>query len=488
MKKNSLFKVILIVLGAFMLVDGILALLGYVVPGLENKFTIIPIGDVFINFIQSFYYFFDTVVYLLVLGAFYSVINEVPAYKKLLDNIVTKVKAHSKLFVVIVTILFAILTSVTGLVNVLLVFVPFIIAIILLLGYDKLVAISSTVVAMLIGLMSSIFLTFRDPSSYYGYAASTFEKLVGIDAYTNMWPKLILLLLGTALLVFFINRHIKSVQDKKVKYDLNDNNEVVISEVKGDYKNIKTWPIIVILSIIFIALILGYLPWNTLFGIECFDKFDEWLLGLKIGEFSIFANIISNSAANGSFALGNWSSLGSYMSIIITLIVFTIIIKLVYKVKFNEVIDNFMSGAKKMLSTVFLVMLTFDILVCTYNHGFMSTLITLISESKLGVNIVSGSFITALGTLLHTDLYYTIAGVFTPLLATITDESMQATYAMTFQSIYGLVSIITPTSLLLIFVLKYFDVPYTTWVKYIWRFVLMLLLLVILILLVLSLI
>ena len=38
------------------------------------------------------------------------------------------------------------------------------------------------------------------------------------------------------------------------------------------------------------------------------------------------------------------------------------------------------------------------------------------------------------------------------------------------------------------FALKYFDVPYTTWVKYIWRFVLMLLLLVILVLLVLSLI
>ena len=484
MKKNSLFKVILIVLGLLVSVDGILAILGYWVPGLEGKYTMIPLGDLIINFVQSFYYFFDTIVFLLVLGAFYGVLKEVPAYKKLVDNIAQKVKSHSKLFVFIVTGLFALLTSVTGLVNTLLVFVPFLISIILLLGYDKLVAISSTIVAMLVGLMSGIYVTFRDPNGYYGYASTTFEKLAGISDYANLWPKLILLVLGTALLIFFVNRYMKNVQNKKVKYELNDSNEVIVSEVKGDYKNIKTWPIIVMLAIILVILVLGYLPWNTLFGIECFDKFNEWLLGIKIGEFSVFSNVVSNNL----FAFGNWASLGTYMSIIITLIIFTLLIKLVYKVKFSEVIDNFMNGAKKMVPMVFLIVLTYDILVCAYNHGFMSNIITWISESKLGINVVTASLITTLGTLLHSDLYYTVAGVFTPLMAAVTDESLFAIYAMTFQSVYGLVSIIAPTSLLIIFALKYFDVPYSTWIKYIWRFVLMLFLLVILILLVLSLI
>ena len=94
MKKHSLFKVILIVLGALLAVSGILAILGYFVPALEGKYTMIALGDVLINFVQSFYYFFDTVVYLLVLGAFYGVLNEVPAYKKLVDNIAQKVKGH----------------------------------------------------------------------------------------------------------------------------------------------------------------------------------------------------------------------------------------------------------------------------------------------------------------------------------------------------------------------------------------------------------
>ncbi len=484
MKKHSLFKVILIILGALLAVNGILAILGYFVPALEGKYSMIALGDVFMNFVQSFYYFFDTVVYLLVLGAFYGVISEVPAYKKLVDNIAQKVKSHSKLFIFIVTGLFAVLTFACGLVNVLLVFVPFIVAIILLLGYDKLVAISSTVVAMLVGFMSSLFLTFRDPNSYYGYNATTIEKMTGISDYANWIPKLVLLVLGTALLIFFIDRYIKNLENKKVKYELNESNEVNVSEVKGDYKNIKTWPVIVMFVFILVILILGYLPWNTLFKIECFDKFNEWLVGIKIGEFAIFSNVVSPSL----YAFGNWASLGSYMSIIITLIIFTLITKFVYKVKFNEVIDNFVSGAKKMVPAIFLVIITYDILVCTYNHSFMSTIMTWISETKLGINVFTASVISALGSLLHTDLYYTVAGVYSPLIGLVENESMLNTYAMTFQSIYGIVAMIGPTSFLLIVALKYFDVPYTSWVKYIWRFVLMLLLLVILVLLVMALI
>ena len=484
MKKHSLFKVILIVLGSLIAVDAILAILGVCgVKGLKDVYTMIPLGDVLINFVQSFYYFFDTVVYLLVLGAFYGVLNKVPAYKKLVDNIAQKVKANSKLFVFITTGLFAVLTSLTGLTNVLLIFVPFVIAIILLLGYDKLVAISSTIVSMLVGFMGGLYVTFRDSSNYYGYSATTFEGLTGISLSSTVWAKLAILVFGTALLIFFINRYMKNVKDKKVKYELNESDAVVATEVKGDYKEIKTWPMIVIFAIIFVILVLGYLPWNTLFGITCFDSFNEWLLGLKIGNFAIFSNIISNNM----YSFCNCVIIGFYMSIIISLILFTLLIKFVYRVKFDEVINDFISGSKKMVPMVFLVILSYAILVSTYNHGFIANIINWVSDTKLGINVVTTSLITMLGTLLHSDLYYTVAGVYSNIIAAVTDESLMPLYAVTFQSVYGLTSIVAPTSFLVIFALKYFDVPYTTWFKYIWRFVLMLFLLVILVLLVLAL-
>lgn len=484
MKKHSLFKVILIVLGSLILVDAILAILGVCgVDGLKDVYTMIPLGDVLINFVQSFYYFFDTIVYLLVLGAFYGVLNKVPGYKKLIDNIAQLVKYDSKLFVCVIAGLFAILTSVTGLTNVLLIFVPFVVAIILSLGYDKLVAISSTIVSMLVGFMGGIYVTFRDPSNYYGYSATTFEGLAGIKLIDVIGYKIAILVLGTLLLIFFINRYINKVKDKKVKYELNESDTVEVTEIKGDYWEFKTWPIVVMFVIILIILILGYFPWNTLFGVTCFDSFNEWLLGLKIGDFAIFSNIISN---NSMFAFGNWASLGSYMSIIITLILFTLLIKFVYRVNFNEVLDNFISGSKKMIPMVFLVILSYAILVSSYNHGFIANIINWVSD-KVGINVFTASLITVLGTLLHSDLYYTVAGVYSNILAVLTDESLMPLYTVTFQSVYGLTSIVAPTSFLVIFALKYFDVPYTTWFKYIWRFVLMLFLLVILVLLVLAL-
>ena len=77
-----------------------------------------------------------------------------------------------------------------------------------------------------------------------------------------------------------------------------------------------------------------------------------------------------------------------------------------------------------------------------------------------------------LGCLLNVDIYYIVAGVFTPILNLITDESVYSSVAIIFQGIYGIFSLIGPTSIILIFALSYMNIPYTTWVKYIWRFIL----------------
>lgn len=480
MKKNSLFKAILIVLGAVMLVCGVLSVCGYFVPALNGLFTMIPIGDVFVSYIQTFYYFFDTIMFLLVLGAFYGVLNEVPAYKKLVDNIVQKVKGHSKLFVLIVTGLVAVITSVSGLTGLLLIFVPLLVTIIMALGYDKLVALSATVVAMLVGFSSSLFVTFSDPNSYYGYVATTFEGVTGSGMYDNLWFKLALLVLGTGLLIFFINRHIKSVQDKKVKYDLNDSSEVAVSEVKGDYKNIRTWPIVLVLVLLLVVMLIGYIPWGTLFGVKCFDDFNTWLLGLKTGEFVWVTNLFANQ---GNFvALGSWASLGSYVVMTCLLIVAAFVIKLIYGVKFDEFVDNFVSGAKKVLPVVLLLSLSYVILIVSYNHGIVSNLITWLNDA-IGINVGTATIVTFVTTLLHSDLYYSVAGGLLQMTGK-ASEGLLPILALNFQSIYGVVTMIAPTSLFVIFGLKYFDVPYTTWLKYIWRFALILVLLVLLVLLV----
>lgn len=460
MKKHSLFKFIAII-------ALVVLVLTYFIPARGGEVNYLPFGDVVTNNIQAYYYFFDTAIFMLVVGAFYGVLNKTGAYKKLLDNIVKKVKPISKTIVFITIIVFALLSALTGMTMSLIVFIPFVISIILLLGYDKLVAISSTVVATIIGFIGGPFVTFRDPNNYYGYSATTFEKFVGIDSFTNLIPQLIILVLGVALLIMFVKKHIKSVEDKKVKYELNENSDLLIVEVKGNYKDIKTWPLIVVLSLLLVLLILGLVPWNSLFKLEIFTKFHTWINELAIKDFKIFGSIISSTFP----AFGEWASLGSYMMIMVVMLLAIIIIKFVYRIKFDDLINDIAEGAKKMLPTAALMMMAFAILVCTYNNGFIETIITKASTNG-DINFVIASLTTMLGSLLHVDLYYTVAGVFTPIIGAVTDEALFDVFALMFQSIYGLISIVGPTSLILIFALSYLDVPYTTWLKYSWRFIL----------------
>lgn len=475
MKKHGLFKALLIILG-------LLVVVSFFVPGREGTVSYLGIGTVFLNSVQVFYYFFDTAVFLFVVGGFYGVLSRSDAYKKLLDTIVAKLKSNSKKFVFIVTIIFAIVSSLTGFTLSLFIFVPFIMSIILLLGYDKLVAISSTIVAIVVGYIGGLFVTLRDPSSY-STSFVTFEEFVGADKFANTFPKLILLILGIGLLIYFINKHIKDIEDKKVKYELNDDNDLKISEVKGNYKNIKLWPIVTILSIIFVLLVLGYVPWSSLFEITVFSDFHTWLTSLKIGDFEVFNSIITSI----SYAFGDWAQLGNYMIICVVLLVFSLIIKFISKMKFDDMIDAFVEGMKKMLPVAVLTTLSLVVLVCAYNNGFVENLITSANNAMGSLNIFMASVFNILGSLLYPDIYYTAYGVYSPLLSVITDESLYQVLALNFQTLNGLVMIIGPTSLILIAGLTYLDIPYTTWLKYIWRFILMLFILIFVVLMIVAL-
>ena len=417
----------------------------------------------------------------MIVGGFYGVLNKTGAYKKLLDKIVTKFKPKSKEFVFAIIILFALITALTGLTIPLLVFIPFIVSIILLMGYDKLVAISATFGAIIMGFIGGIFITVKDPSNYYAVSYTTIDKFVGLESnFVNLFPKIFLLCAAVGLLIFYVNRHIKNVEDKKVKYDINDNTDIMIAEVKGSYKDIKVWPLIVVLSLIFVLMILGMVSWAGVFNIDVFTTFHTWLTGLEIKKFAVFNNIISANFA----AFGEWLSLGNYMMLMIVLILFSFIIKLVCKIKFDDALDGFLDGMKKMLPTAVLVALSFTVLVCTYNNGFMETIINKAGNFNIGLT----SLVTLLGSLLNIDLYYTASGIFTPMLTLFTNESILTVVAILFQSLYGFVMLLGPTSTLLIIGLTYLEVPYTTWLKYIWRFALALFIIIFFVLLIVSLI
>jgi len=458
MKKHGLAKI----LGILLL---LVVIVSFILTGRSDVKDFVGLGDVALNGLKSMYYFFYLVIFVLSIGGFYGVLNKAPGYKKLLDNTVKRLKPLGKKFIFITILVFAVVASLTGMTLPILIFVPFVISIILLLGYDKLVAISSTVVSAMVGYIGGVFVTFFNPNTY---GVTTYEAFVGTETqFSNVFPKLLLLFAGITLLIYFVNNHIKNVENKKVKYELEDDSELLINEVTSNYTNIKTWPLILVLALLFIILVLGLVPWNSLFGINIFNDFHKWLTELSIKEFAIIPNIISGEL----LAFGEWYSMGdsmTYMMICIVLLLFTLLIALIGRVKFNDMLDGFKDGMKKMLPASVLMLVALTILICAYTNGFFEGIVA--SYGKFNYTI--SSLLVFLGCLLNVDMYYIAGGVFAPILNLITDESVYSSVAILFQGIYGIFSVVGPTSLILIFALSYTNVPYTTWLKYIWRFVL----------------
>ena len=481
-KKYGLFKVLAVMLF-------FIAALTYVVKDRSGAKTFLALGDVFLNYLQSFYYFFDTALFILVVGGFYGVLNKIPAYKKMLKGIANKMEGKSKKFVIVVTILLAIVSSVTGLNTLLLLIVPMIVSIILLLGYDKLVALSATVVSISIGFMGGVFITTKDPASYYSVGYTTLDKLVGLSSnWAILMPKILLFLLSLGLLLWYIISHIKSQNNEGSSYALTKNDTLLVEvkdktgkEVKLSGRTFK-WPLITILSILFILLVLGYLPWNDLFGIDIFDKFHTWLTGLAIGDFAVFPNVVSANIT----AFGTWGGLGNYLVAIMLLIIFSLILILIYGIKFDDAMDGFLYGVKKMLPSAIIAILAYTVLVCSYNHGFMEKLITMASD-KFGDNAIIHSSFAILGSIFSVDLYYVSASIFSTITSNLSEGANLSVYAVMFQSLYGLVQIIGPTSIMLIVGLTYLEVPYKTWLKYIWRLVVGLLIVSLIVLMIISL-
>ncbi len=532
MKKHNLFKVLAIVMLVAIVASYFIAARGNEATFLafaKGAAKPIGFGDVVVYFAQSFYHFFDAILFVLVVGAFYGVLSRVPSYEKLVNGIASSFKESKLGFVISVTVIFALLSSVAGLELVLFMFIPFVVAIILKMGYDKLVALSSTVGAILVGTIGGLFVTFRDPSSMYGVNYTTFDKFAGLDGnYVTVIPRLILFVLGLVLLVLYVVRHTKK---NDTKYDLGSKLELAKAETKDE--KVSLWPMIVlgavlvryitiiiaafvkepnwygivcncvvlvamivllvlfrkakkvsgklmlslILCTMLVFLILGFMPWASLFNVTAFDTIHTQVIkDFTWGSFSWFESLLSSNFA----AFGQWATWGNFLMPIVMMLVMMIVIKFVFNIKFDDLFDSFKEGFRKAVPVAILVAVSYTILVCTYNNGFMETVI-----NTVGNNAFVQAIVSMFGVVFSVDLYYSVAAVFNPIMQVVTDNGK--VMAVAFQSLYGLVQLIGPTSLLLIAGLTYFDVPYRTWVKYIWRFVLAMFVLIFAVLLILAL-
>lgn len=399
----------------------------------------LPTGfaDIFSVFEILAYYFALPSILILLVGAFYGIINKSGAFKSLVDKLAL---LDEKKFLIITVVFYMAVTALTGIYLPLFVFIPLSIAVLRKLKYSKVQSVLATAGAATIGLLGQI-----DNTNISGMIKATTN--------TYAWIKFGLLVVVGVVILLFIMLAKTKVTDTEVSEEI-----MFIPEKRDSKRNGKgsIWSAIIPVLLIFVLLILGMYPWSADVTTSFTNAYTA-IKGVKIGNFAIF------NALLGYFeTFGSWT----YVSLFALLSFAVILSALLGKLKFSETWDAIISGVKKVAGVALLAALINAILVFTLNSGFAATLMKWILAKD---NVALVTLSTLIGNTFMVSELYSAQYIMSMVPAILPETANIELYGMINQFTFGFVSLITPASIMVMITLYYVEEKYTKWFKYIWK-------------------
>ena len=449
MKKNNIFKVVCITIFIAVLLTWIVPSSYYNNGLVDNGLNQVGLFDLFGYLTAIVSYFGYVPLYILAVGGFYGVLYQANGYRNLLDKIVNKYKGHEWIFLTIVMILFAVITSVAGLSLGLFFLFPFVITTILLMGYSKITALLTTVGSICIGLIGT---------TYSVTDISIVNSYLSLSASSEIITKLIILVIGLIILIintlFYAKKHRINNPRKGFLYPESINEKA------------KTWPIIFVFDLVLLIMILSFISWEGAFGVKLFDDVLNSVNNFKIGEFAIGSKLLG-----GVSSLGNWQ-----LTDLITLVILaTGFVSLLCKVKFDDMVKGFGNGARKALRPAFITTIVYVLVFISAYHPVTLTIVEPILSLTDSFNVVTTSAAASISHLLNVELYYSTNSIMGYITSTFTDTTVYGLIGVIWQATYGFVMLFAPTSAILVAGLSYLNVSYFKWLKAIWKVLLQLL-------------
>ena len=464
MKKHNTLKVVIITLLLFALLTWILPCATYQTEYTELGRYQVGLFDILSYQSTVFGYFGYVALFVLVIGGFYGVLYKTGAYRRMLDSLVKKFKGKEVICLVVIMALFAFLTSFAGLQLALLMLFPFVISLVLMMGYNKVAATAVTAGSVAVGLMGTTF-------SYN--TTQVLQQYLSVELTDLIWAKIVLLVLGVVLLALFTLKFGKKASTK----NCDDKEEFIPEEVKaekakdkdkGKKHKVRVWPLVLILDLMLIVTILGFIPWNSAFGITLFDDVTTAITEFELFGFPIFGKILGAISAFGYWTL---------VELVTLMLLAIIILKFVYKIKWDDVFNGFGKGVRRALVPALIVILIYTCLVLTTYDPYQLVIYKFILGLTKGFNIFTTGLVVVISSIFNGDPLYAFYSVLPYFVSVVTDTNNYQLIAVIFQSLYGIVTLVAPTSIPLMLTLAYTNTSYKDWFKYIWKLLVALLVL-----------
>lgn len=452
MKKNNTLKVLLITILFTYLLTWIFPI-SYYSGGLYTDVRY-PAGlfDIFNYPTLTLYYFGQIAVYVLTVGAFYGVLNKTGVFRKICDRIVKLFKGKEIIFFSTIVVLLSVIVAFCGLSYELIFLLPLLASIILLMGYDKMTIAITFIGSIAVGFLGSLFAS-TITGTYMGTLATSYTDLI--------WVRIVMLVIGILILLLNIFFRIRKMDTKKV-----DDKELIAEkiEVKSKKGKVKpSWPAILIFDLILLLMIIGTLDFSGAFNITIFEDFHENVMSFAIKDYQIFAKILGSTMQTVS--LGSWSGI----EFITIMLLATLILSLIYRIKLSDMFEDYKEGAKKFALPALLMVLAYTVLITVSNNPVILTILKPLLTITDGFNSVTLSLSMFIGSIFNIDAYYTSAALLPYVTSIITDISIYPLVGFICQAMQGLALLIAPTSIVLLGVISYLKISYVEWFKNIWK-------------------
>lgn len=526
MKKHNAIKVILVTTFICVILTWIFKAAYFQSEFVDQGLVQMGLFDLFSYSLTSLSYFGYVALYMICVGGFYGILNKIPAYHKLVSGISNKMSKHGIVWLSVVMVLIGIITSVCGLQLGLILFFPFVATIVLLMGYDKIVValtlvgssmagiIGSTTGYSNVGLLNSylgtdttnniplkiailivaLFLVILNTVLYIrkNNKVVSVKKVEKVKEETTKEEKIKVVEVKEKESVKDNNKKKeapkknnskagskpaskstskstkKNSSKKSSSKSRNNNKAAVLDEEVIMIKNekfegkVKVWPIVVGLIILFVVMILAFIPWSDVFGFNGMATASEAVKGFEIFKFALFGKLL------GSFnTFGDWMITDMFLPMAFVVILLAII----YKVKVNDLFDGFAEGAKKALLPALTSLLIYVILVINTYHPFQLTFYKAIlgigGASKL--NVFTTAFTAILSSLFNVEPSYAFQAFIPYLTSLITNQDVYPVIEIISQAMYGFTMIFAPTSVVLMAVISALEIRYKDWLKAIWK-------------------
>lgn len=465
--KNDKIKIIFVAFVVFFIFSWIIE--GGVYDATTGLFTsvgIVRMGlfDIVSVIYSAFYYKIADLVFLFTIGGCYQVLSKTLMYRKLVDKCSDFIKGNEVIAMIVITTLMALYGSITSNVMVLFAIAPFIVTLFLRNNYNRLTAFSAGFGGIFLGYLGLTYGTYN--VSYLNDAL-----VIGI----NDWiiQKWVILLIAIVLFNVFSVLYMKNHKDNKdqTKHDMFATEKIGKDEkvVGKKKKDIKVWPLVLVGLLTLVTLLLGYVDWSTSFGVSFFsDLFTNMTNNMLIADVPIISALFGSRFT----AFGTWADL-LYATFIC--LIGLIIIALVSRMKLNDFVNEFGTGMKKLVKVAFIYGLVTSVLFLISMYPWPLTVINYLVGSG-SFNIIIVLLIAVLATIFTGDPNL-CAYMFGTGMAV-----LYSNYLVELATLWRLggaiATMVGPTSILLLSSLTYLNIPYKTWLKYIWKFMVLFILIV----------